>query len=283
MNEKALIAWVQRLAGEIGRRAVVRRQDIQLHQVSPKWVSITGSQDPICISSMPVSVEDWRSRLRYVEKAAARKILDGPVGYSCSLRGSSNTGNGSEHTIVVRLAFGLSLSTGPSCNCRYTAYYIANKKAVSFICGSDQLFDENIEIGALDLKEKNLRNGAKYLLELVKRIEGDYQESMQVQEQVSKLNESLSNELRALERFYTPSGNEYAHALGSLDKKLRGEDRLDAEYANKARDIIERYQVNVIFRPLSLGTIHCDVKIKKDAKAMKVSLPFINEPLITES
>jgi hypothetical protein len=280
MSNQPLIHWTQQLAGEIGGQVNLEGDRIHLHPASPKWATATDGQESIVISPSPENVEEWRLRLRYVEKAAAQAILSGPVGYSCRLHVPRNTEKEGEHTEVIRLAFGLSLSMGANCYRRYTAYHLPSLGVTAYSAGRDKLFDDQVETEALDLKEPHLRSSIETLLDLAARIEGEYLGLPQVSEQIETLNQSLSSELRALERFYTPGRGQYVRVLGNLDPKLRGEDKLDAEYSNKARDIIEKYQLRVIFRPLSLGKIHCKVKVKKSLKGPKLALPFVDEPLI---
>src|SRR5712692_5597145 len=126
MVDPYFLNWARVLAKAYGGRITASGEEVRLEGSPDQWESVTGSKDPILLSSNPQNPEAWRARLQYVEKRIARAVISSPVGFSCSLiENGKQHRDGGEVVEVVRLAFGLSLSLGLNCKQRYTAYYFS--------------------------------------------------------------------------------------------------------------------------------------------------------------
>jgi hypothetical protein len=275
--------WARVLANEYGGQSTVIGEEVRVEGSSDKWDSVTGSKDPIVLSSNPQHPDAWRTRLQFVEKRTSRAVNSSPVGFSCSMIENGKARDSGGPVEVVRLAFGLSLSLGASLRRRYTAYYLSNTKQALYIQGQDRLFAACTNIGALDLRNKALTLGTEHLLGLLKEVEREYSLSTSVQEQTKSLNETLSSELRELDRLYKAGHGQYAQLLGRAPEPLKGDDAIESEYLHRLEDLLRKYRLSVLFTPLSLGIVRCKVRITTKGKVTGVSLPFVDNSFSTES
>lgn len=275
--------WARVLANEYGGKSTVIGEEVRVEGSSDQWESVTGSKDPIVLSSNPQHADAWRTRLQFVEKRTARAVNSSPVGFSCSMIENGKPRDSGGLVEVVRLAFGLSLSLGASLRRRYTAYYLSNTKQALYIQGQDRLFAGCTDIGALDLRNKALTLGTERLLDLLKEVEREYSLSTPVEEQTKRLNETLSSELHELDRLYKASHGQYAQLLGRAPGPLKGDDAIESEYLHRLEDLLRKYRLAVLFAPLSLSIVRCKVQITTKGKVTGISLPFVDGPLSVES
>jgi len=278
MSRDVLREWVKVLSKEYAASLRHEEGEFRLESSSDKWRELTGSTKTIVISSEPESGGSWWMRLRLVEKAAARAIISAPVGFSCSLGvGRKQRKSKAGHTDVMRLAFGFSLSLGASSRQRYTAYYVKLFDKAFHILGEDQLFDHCCEIDPLDLRSPCLKDGLKPLLPAVDRAQADYRASSMVTDQLDSLREKLLKELTDLDKLYAVNYGQYAQLLGRPPDGLRGEDAIEAEYVSRMEDIFLKYQPAVVFEPLTLGVIRCEIRKRKRGKITSIAFPFFKD------
>lgn len=279
MNEETGLGnWARILAKEYDGRLTVLPEGVRLEGSSDRWEQSTGGKDPILLMSRPQTPEQWRERLKHVEKRAARAVMSGPVGFSCSVAETKRvkTQNISDAK-VVRFAFGLSLSLGQSCYRRYTAYYVSATEETFFLGGQDSLFESCENLGGLDLNDRLLSKGLPRVISLLPDVEADYNACGPVRAEVKRLNEAVSTELRDLDRLYLAGYGQYALLLGKAPERLRGEDAIESEYLAKMNDILERFKVSIILKPLSLGLVSCKVRVSKKAGGTQAILPFVDK------
>jgi hypothetical protein len=263
---------------------IASEQEVRLEPSSGKWEQLVGSRDPIVLKIAPEKVDVWRMRLEHVEKRAAQAVILRPVGFSCSAKErDKNLERADEVANVIRLAFGLSLPLGHSCRYRYTAYYLSEVAEAFWVAGQDKLFESWRNIRALDLDNSMLRIGLQHMLGLIEGVEHEYRAQVPVKEELARLNEALSGELRDLDRLYIASYGQYAQLLGRAPDSLRGEDAIEAEYFNRMEDILERYKLCVVFEPLTLGIVQCKVGIREEGKTTEIALPFVDHPFRVET
>ena len=276
MNNKQFLNWARVLAREYGGRLTVSEEEVRLDPSSEKWEQVTGSKNPLVLALAPKGVDPWRLRLRHVEKAAARAVISGPVGFSCSVEENEKRKYTHGPIDIIRLAFGLSLSVGHNYGQRYTAYYLGEGKEAFYISTQDRLFELCTNIQALDLNKSILKSGLQNILSLIKQVAHEYRTLALIQEQLKQMSEALSGELRDLDRLYTASYGQYAQLLGRAPDGLRGEDAIEAEYLNRMEDIMEKFKLCVVFKPLSLSIVRCKARIRKKGKATEITLPFVD-------
>ncbi len=283
MSDTPLQQWARWLASEISARAIPEADDIRLQPVSTGGAQPASIQDSILLCPTPGSTNAWQVRIRYVEKAVAKAILSGPVGYSCFVMGGLPENSPVSPTVnVVRLAFGFSLSVGHSCRCRYTAYHLIGGDAGFFVRGNDTLFASSIATTPLNLEDSRLKTAIDRLLGLVKNAALDYAGQPQIRKQLEGLDRSLSAELRELDRLYLAKHDPYAQILGNPAEGSRGEDALDVEYSSRMRDTIEKYRETLLFEPLSLGMIQCNGRVTTSNGSVYTSVPFVEQPFAVD-
>ncbi len=277
MASRYFLDWCRVLAEEYGGRYATTGSGVRIDPSSDKWNEASGSAGPILLAPFPKDAPSWRARLQHVEKACARAIISGPVGFSCVVSNKASKHPG-ELTNVIRLAFGLFLSLGPSHLTRYTAYYAPTLKKGLHLLGSDELFQSCTEVQSLSLTQKNLTATLPPLLDLVSNVEQEYIAQPSVKESLSRLSDVRSAELRELDRLYTANYGQDAKLLGRSNS-LKGEDAIEAEYFSRMGDILEKYKPAVIFKPLSLGIIRTTLTRDKKVQGTKLALSFVPQNL----
>lgn len=272
MSNVQLQRWGMYLARELGVHYEESNDGVILTPVNEKFQEVAGQRDSIHICANPLDPSAWQNRLRYIEQSVAQAILAGPVGFTTILE----KGPG-EPTGLVRLAFGLSLTTGCACRRRYTAYYLEN--STFFVQGTDSLFDLVEKSTALDMSKQELAEALEEISKRLPQIETQYLYDQDVIKQLDFLNKNLGRELRDLDRLYLSGHGKYARLIGKPPQRLRGEDAIEAEYMNRMEDIVARHQLAVRFEPLSLGLVYCSVQKRMIRKRTELRLPFLPEPL----
>ncbi len=204
------------------------------------------------LSSEPDAVEQWRDRLRLVEKSAARTLTDAPVAFAAVI--PSTAAKGTRYT-VVRFAFGFSLSLGHRIRRRYTVYSPTREGNALFRRGDDRLFAHGATVGPLDLSRKELREAMPALSTAAKAAEEKYRQEAEVVAEITRLRHSFVEELGCLQRLYIANWGQDAPVLGAPPEGLKGDDVVEAEYVTRLEDLVDRYHSRVQFEPLTIGVI----------------------------
>ncbi|MBI2839440.1 MAG: hypothetical protein HYX75_14085 [Acidobacteria bacterium] len=207
---------------------------------------------PMVVVSEPGDQDEWRDRLRLVERAAARQLTCAPIGFAATLPAASKQ---SPLSTVVRLAFGLSLSLGYRLRQRFTAYFLVNEGQHFLQTGDDPLFMLGAIVGPLDLKRSELRMALPTLLAAVGEAQESYRHDSPIVAEVDRLRQNYAQDLQCLERLYTTNSGKDARLLGQAPKGLKGDDAIEAEYVARLEDLVDRYRPRVIFEPLTIGVI----------------------------
>ena len=277
MSKDALAQWAEVLAKEYDASIRHVKGGYRLESASDEWEELTGSKSPIALSYKPESISSWRTRLRFVEKAAARALTSAPLAFSTRCTVGKQQRNIAGETDVARLAFGFSLSLGRSSRQRHTAYYVSSQKKALHILGEDQLFDHVQEVTYLDLKSSIVKEALKPILTVASEAQADYIGSHVVMSQLTELRDKVSKELRDLDRLYTVNYGQYAQLLGRNPAGLRGDDAIEAEYVNRMEDILLKYQPGVLFEPLTLAVVRCRIRKRKRGTVTEIALPFLED------
>lgn len=271
-------AWVDLLTDQYKADTKKIEDGYQIKSSSKAWVDLAGTEDIIELSLSPNTASTWEHRIRLVEKATARAVVSAPVGFSCNPVGLELAGNpGANLVTILRLAYGFSLSVGQCLRQRLTAYYVVESGQSFYIVGQDELFDHNPQVQGLDLEDPYFQTSLSPLMFTVNETQEEYCSQASVRNELDKLKRSLSKQLRNLDRLYTVNYGQYARLYGRKTEKLRGEDAIEAEYIDKMEDIFYRHQPTIIFEPLSLGLIKCNVSIQQYGEYSEVTLPFYQD------
>lgn len=269
--------WASIVAGQLQARLTVVDDTVQLR---PSVGAPRRGRGATNLMSEPDTPDAWRTRLTYIEKAAAEEIKSGPAAFSCSAAEGRAHGRGTDDLVdVVRVAFGLSLSLGKSCGRRYTAYFLPDIEQGSFIAGRDELPGVWTEVSRLDLRQVGLRPALEHWLGMLGEVAIEYRSCAAVAGQLANLNAGLASELRDLDRLYTTRGGEFAYLLGQAKASLRGEDAIESEYLTRMEDILGKYTVGILLRVLSIGIVRCRAKVRTQGRAVSVLLPFLDRTL----
>jgi len=282
LSDNHFLDWARVLAAEYGGRiARVSDGDVFLAPASGQWKKVLGDTIGLLLSPNPTDPDAWRVRLQHVEKRIAQALISAPVAFSCSVKASRGAGN--RPVELIRLAFGLSLSLGASCARRYTAYFVGEAGKALYIAGRDKLFESGKAFGAVNMKNKDVNNNLRRMLEVIPEAVRDYQDSEPIQRQIALQRTSLSSELRDLDRLYAASHGQYARLLGQPPEPVKGDDAIELEYFKRMEDVVAKYQFSVRFVPLSLGVIKCNIQVKKRKDRTEITLPFADSPLYVTS
>lgn len=272
--------WVKLLADQYAAEVQKEGEWYRIRSSSEEWAKLVDTEESVALTLSPDSEASWKNRLLLVEKAVARAIGTAPVGFSCELadRGAGPNTETSDVT-VVRLAYGFSLSVGRCLRQRFTAYYVIELDKSFHVLGRDGFFDLAHHVQELDLESQVVESGLLPLLATVQETQQVYCSLDSVRSELSRLQKSLSRQLRDLDRLYTINYGQYARLCGRVPTGLRGEDAIEAEYMNKMEDIFHRHQPAIVFEPLTLGVIYCKVNIKRHRRIPEIEFPFNSDQL----
>jgi hypothetical protein len=278
LNGNLFLDWARVLATEYGGRVTtVSDGDVRLTPDSEQWKKVLGTTAGILLNANPTDPDAWRVRLQHVEKRIAQALISAPVAFSCSVK--AGRGSGDRSVELFRLAFGLSLSLGVACACRYTAYYFGGAEKAFYVAGRDKLFECCGEFGAVNVKNKEVTDGLRRLLEVIPEVVCDYQDSEPIRRQIDLQKTSLSRELRDLDRLYVARHGQYSRLLGQPPEPAKGDDAIELEYFRRIEDVVAKYGVSVRFVPLTLGVIKCNIQVKTRKNRSEITLPFVDSPL----
>ena len=280
LSDNLFLNWARVLADEYGGRVTrVSDGDVHLTPASEQWKNVLGDTAGILLSPnpKPTDTEAWRVRLQHVEKRIAQALISAPVAFSCSVK--AGRGSGDRSVELFRLAFGLSLSLGAACACRYTAYYFGGVEKAFYIVGNDKLFESCEGFGVVSVKNNNVTDGLRRMLEVIPEVVSNYQDSEPIRRQIDLQKTSLSRELRDLDRLYVARHGQYARLLGQPPEPVKGDDAIELEYFRRMEDVVAKYGVSVRFLPLSLGVIKCKIQVKTRKNRTEITLPFVDRSL----
>jgi hypothetical protein len=207
----------------------------------------------VTIASAPRGPSEWRDRLGLVEKAVAQALTNAPVGFSAIVAAPRSM---RFQSAVVRLAFGFSCMLGRRLRKRFTAYVLMKERRAFIRHGGDLLFTLAPAVGRLESSETETRDAIPQLLAAVSQAEEAYRRESAVVAEISRLRHSCEQELRCLNRLYTPTSGQDTRLLGVPTDGLKGDDAVEAEYAARFEDLLDRYRARIIFEPLTIGVVH---------------------------
>lgn len=272
--------WVNLLGRQYAAEVRKEREWYRIKSSSRAWTDLAGTAEAVVITSPPNSEESWKNRFRLIEKAVARAIVAAPVGFDCKLINPDVQPNAEVNDVtIIRLAYGFSLSIGRCLRQRFTAYYVIELDESFCVLGEDDLFDLNCQLKELNLENQAVKSGLSPLLASVQETQQVYCSHNSVRTELDRLQKNLLRELRDLDRLYTVNYGQYAKLHGRASAGLRGEDAIEAEYLNKMEDIFHRYQPAVVFEPLTLGVVYCQINIKRHGRISEIEFPFNSDQL----
>lgn len=208
-----------------------------------------GGKAPIFVAAQPSTENEWRNRLRLVERAAARQLTNAPVGFAASFA------NAKTSSAVVRLAFGLSLSFGLALRQRFTAYFMTADETCFVTAGDDALFAGAPSVSKFEPHRPLLRKAWPKLAAAAGATQQTYRDDPVVVAEIDRLRRSYAEELQCLERLYLAGGGKEARLLGDPPEEMKNDDAVEAEYVARLEDLIDRYRPRVLFEPLTVGVI----------------------------
>lgn len=272
MTNTILKRWAKALASVYQASVSEEQAGVILTSESDSWRRFSGGTEEVMIE-FEAPRGDVRSRLRVLEKAAAQEIISAPVGFQASLLSGKRTRSGG--TIVLRFAFGFSLSLGRSCRKRYTAYCVPSLHASCHVIGEDLLFSNAYDLAPLDDDADEVKLGLPDLWHSIELAEKEYRESAFVEVERNRAADRATSELRDLDSLYRANHGRNAVLMGmSVPDQGGGDDAIGAEYLGRLEDITGQFKMSVLFEPLSLGVIHCNALTKRKAGTIEVKLPF---------
>lgn len=262
----ALDRWLGALGSLLEADVAATADGWELSGAAEGWVRFVGNllspperegtqdREPalLAVASAPAGCEQWRDRLRLVEKSAAQALTNAPVGFTALL---PTAPKGAAGTTAARLAFGLSLSLGHRLRRRYTAYVLLGEGRSFFRRGADAVLTQLSKVGPLDLTRRETRGALEGLLAAAREAEAAYREDPEVVAELERLRERYKEELRCLDRLYTANWGQDAPLLGVPAAGLKGDDAIEAEYVSRLEDLADRYRPRVVFEPLTLGLV----------------------------
>jgi len=272
MPKTILKRWAKAVASIYQASVFDEHAGVRLTCDSDSWKHFSGGTEEVMMEFEAPSRGDLRSRLRVLEKAAAQAIISAPVGFQASLLRGKRAPSGG--TVVLRFAFGFSLSLGRSCRRRYTAYCIPSLHASCHVLGEDLLFSNPYEVAPLD-EDSALKRGLPDLWHSIVLAEREYRESALAEGERSRAAERATSELRELDSLYRANHGRNAVLMGmSGSDQQGGDDAIASEYLGRLEDIVGQFKMSVLLEPLSLGIIRCNARVKRKGSTIEVKLPF---------
>ncbi len=279
MTKTILKRWAKAVASVYQANVSEEPAGISLTCDSNSWRHFSGGTEEVMIEFEAPSRGDVRSRLRVLEKAAAQAIISAPVGFQASLHSAKRVPF--DGTVVLRFAFGFSLSLGRSCRRRYTAYCIPSLHASCHVVGEDLFFSNAYEVAALDDDSDAVKLGLPDLWHSVELAEREYRESALAETERSRAAERATSELRDLDSLYRTNHGRNAVLMGASGPDQRGgDDAIASEYLGRLEDIVGQFKMSVLLEPLSLGVIRCNARVKRKGSTTEVKLPFRSDVLV---
>ena len=209
-------------------------------------------KQPLLIAAEPRDGDQWRDRLRVVERAAARQLTAAPVAFTATIPAKSKR---PATRTIVRFAFGFSLSLGRRLRQRFTAYAAPGDEHAHYVAGDDALFKRGPVIAALDTKRPEVRNALPALLSAARTAQESYRNDAGVLAELDRLRGNYEHESQSVETLYTINSGQSARLLGMESKEMKSEDATESEYVSRLEDLAERFRPRVIFEPLTIGLI----------------------------
>lgn len=281
MTNAILKRWAKAVASVYQANVSEEAVGIRLTCHSDSWKQFSGGTEEVIIEFEAPSTGDSRSRLRVLEKAVAQAIISAPVGFQASLHSAKRLP--SDGTVVLRFAFGFSLSLGRSSRRRYTIYSIPSLHASCLVVGDDSFFSNTYQLSPLDYDSETVKLALPdlgYSLELAER---EYRESALTETERGRAAERATSELRDLDSLYRTNHGRNAVLIGMGSDQGGGDDAIASEYLGRLEDIVGQFKMTVLLEPLSLGVIRCNARITRKGSTTEVKLPFRSDVLVFES
>jgi hypothetical protein len=204
----------------------------------------------VFVAYTPANQRELETRLKWVEKQAARFLISPPVLYGITRR-AKNSGRSAKKEL--RLSVALSLSVGPPCPQRYSLVKRLGVRQPTI------LEEGNVPLGSVveELKLRTLPDWAKP--ELPKLAQAalsacdTFRKKPEIETSLLALGESQRAELTYLERLYQRKKGANDRLYGLAESGTQGSYAIEAELRRLQNSVLERYSVRVLMRVLSIG------------------------------
>ena len=224
-----------------------------------------GNEPSVRAAVVPCDATSWDDRLPWIEKQAARAILNAPL--SARLKARRRTGKGWKDATVYRIAFGLRLLGGPPVRQRYTAYATLDGKLAWWRYGSDELYrrtKEETKPAPGHLPPPACRTALENVFPNV--IEG-YRDSPGVLDEVQKRANAKSSEILNLQRLYQRQQGKYTDLLGMQGDMPSGT-FVNAEFRSRLLEVATRHEVHIACELLTVIRVECQLRTLEGMSSM---------------
>jgi hypothetical protein len=232
---------------------MARANGASLRAIGDGFIVHGGTFDgEIKVVASPTTHLEWRTRLEWLEKQAARFVLGAPLAYSAAMRSvAGQRASG----LALRLSFGLSLSFGHPLRQRFSAYVFSSGRKPELRGAEGDSLENAKDVKLLLRAPVWVTKAWAKVVPLVEEACERYESRPDVQEELGRLAQRRRESLWYLHNLYNRREGFNDHIYGLPLGETSGSAAIAQEYQNCQLVVLRRYSVRIEVKALSLGVL----------------------------